>query len=188
MKKIVWGVLFVIGGVTCYLVLRETHSGMALASIGCFSIIWGVLERAAGLGPADPELSQTKPRETTPPPRLNASEAELWIARELGRLRMPDDLIAPVCEMTDLNWEEAKQLIRSVQDSETVGKRRAALSLSYPIIAIGACLLVATTFSLVYHIAVIHNAGMVHPPVYYGFFVGLLMTAGGLYGMRHVNS
>jgi hypothetical protein len=182
MRKIVVGVLYIIGGVTGYLVLRGTHSGTALVSIGCCVIIWGVLEQIAYSRHTE-TVSNLKE-----PPRMNESEAELWIARELGRLRMPDDLIAPVCEMTGLNWDDAKQLIRSVQDSDTIDKRRTALAMGYPIIAVGACLLVGTTFSLVNSITVTHNAKMVNPQVYCWFFAGLLMTVGGLYSMSRTNS
>jgi len=188
MRKIFSGVLYVVGGLAVYLVLRETHIGVALASVGGFLIIWGVLERIAHSEHADLESGQNELHESTPSPQMNESEAELWIMRELGRLRMPDDLIAPVCEMTGLTWDEAKRLIRSVQDSDTVGQRRIALTFGCPIIAIGVCLLVATTFSLVYNIAATRNAGMVHPLIYCGFFAGLLMTGAGLYGVSRATS
>jgi hypothetical protein len=192
MKKIFWGVVCVVVGLTGFLVLRGMQISLVLALLGCFFIIWGGFERFAHLGHTGPKSSPTEPREASSLSRLNESEAEVWVARELGRLRVPDDLIAPVCEMTGLNWDEAKRLIRSVQDCDTVairsGRRRMALTLGCPIIAIGICLLVGTTFSLMNNIAVTHSAGTAQPQVYYWFFAGLLMTGGGLYSMSRTNS
>jgi hypothetical protein len=44
MRKIIIGIVFIIGGTSGYLVLRGTNSSIALGIVGAVILVWGILE------------------------------------------------------------------------------------------------------------------------------------------------
>jgi hypothetical protein len=185
MRKILFGVFFVLGGMSGYLVLRGTHSSKALMVVGVIFIVWGLLQiRSAEVAERRANVLGGEPR--PPEPRMDRPEIEQWIARELGRLRRPDDLIATVCERAGMNWEDAKGLIKRVQEQKdgAIGRRQSRFAMTYglPIVIAGLFLLVGSG----YYIVQITNGNETERfpgTMYCCFGLGVAMTLIGLFAL-----
>ena len=185
MRKILFGVFFVLAGVSGFFVLIGTHSSKALIVVGVIYIVWGLWQmRSAELAERRANVLGGEPRPSEP--HMDRPEIEQWIACELGRLRRSDDLIATVCERAGMNWEDAKGLIKRVQEQKdgAIGSRQRRFAMTYglPIVIIGLILLVGSGY---YIVQITNGSDTERLPgtMYCSFGLGVVMTLVGLFAL-----